>query len=98
MNPSLLLEKLWVLSSLQTGGCFIGGGVCNEIVFQPFLPTRMWFLSHLPDVNGLVMSPDFTVFQRNFSIGSCRFDMSVGRHWFSFTLCHCPESESIQIY
>ena len=52
MNPSLLLEKLWVLSSLQTGGCCIGGGVCNEIVFQPFRPTRMWFPSHLPNLTG----------------------------------------------
>lgn len=84
------------VSFLLIMGCCRRGKVCNEIGSQLFLPASMWFLSHLPDVKGLVTSPDFPVFRRNFSV--CRFDVSVGGHWFRFTLCHCPESESIQIY
>lgn len=64
------------VSFLSIMGCCRRGRVCNEIGSQLFLPASMWFLSHLPDVKGLVTSPDFPVFRRNSS--ECRFDVSVG--------------------
>lgn len=36
-NPSLLTKKLWVRGY-------------GEIMSQPFLPTTIWFLSYLPNV------------------------------------------------
>lgn len=49
-NPSLLIEKLRVLSSLPIAGHIIRGGISGGIVSQPLLAASMWFSSNLPCV------------------------------------------------
>lgn len=52
MNPSLLREKLWVLSCFLIVNRCAKTGVFGEIVSQPFQPISMWFPSSLPDLKG----------------------------------------------
>lgn len=45
-DPSLLREKLQVLSFLPVVGHHARSGVYGKIMSQLLLPTLMWFLSH----------------------------------------------------
>lgn len=48
-NPSLLREKLWVLSSLMVVSCCGGIRVYGKIMFQTILPATMYTFTFSPD-------------------------------------------------
>lgn len=53
-HPSLLKEKLQILSFLLIMGRYAGGGIYGEIVSRPFLPALILFSSCLPNVKWLL--------------------------------------------
>lgn len=80
-KPSVLREKLQVLSFLPNVGSCAGDGVYSEVVSQPLLPSLTQFASCLLDVKRSLCQ--FLVFfQRNvFPVKQLQIPCVCGRRW-----------------
>ena len=70
------MEELKVLNFLPIADHHVRGGPYGKIVSQLFLPTLMWFPSHLPSMK-VLLHQFLGVFRGRVSISSCRLGASM---------------------